>query len=149
MVQIEDGGNTADGEEGGGLTALIIDDQRAMRRIVRSLLKQIGVSDVIEAGSGEDALAVLTSAGLEAGRKPDFIICDLHMDHMDGLEFSNKLRLSKSAEIRHIPILMLTGDSDRMMKEVSEQVGVQVVLQKPISAPDLKAEISKAVGYAV
>ena len=48
---------------------------------------------------------------------------------------------------RAIPILMLTGDGDDMLHEVSRQVGATKVLSKPIGADDLLAEIRTAIGY--
>lgn len=137
---------STESSNGSGLRALIIDDQTTMRRIVRTLLKQIGITSVIEAANGEEALKLVMRAGEVS---PDFIICDLHMDGMDGLEFSNRLRLSKSEDIRHIPILMLSGDTDKMMHEITAQVGVKAFMKKPVSAPELQAHIAAAVGFAV
>ncbi len=47
------------------LRALIIDDQRTMRSIVRKLLSQLGIIDVMEAEGGTEALALLEIAGEE------------------------------------------------------------------------------------
>jgi CheY-like chemotaxis protein len=128
-----------------GMTAMIIDDQRTMRSIMFNMLKQIGVDDVHEASEGQEALDKLNYMK----DKPDFILCDLHMDGMDGLEFCQKLRLSKFDALREIKILVLTGDPDRFMREISEQIGAVAVLQKPISAPDLKKEVMKALGLII
>lgn len=125
-----------------GMTGMIIDDQRTMRSIMFTMLTQFGIDEVYEAVEGKDALEQLSFMN----DKPDFIICDLHMAGMDGLEFCQKIRLSKFKALRDIKILVLTGDKDRFMKEISEQIGAVAVLEKPISAPALKKEILKAVG---
>ena len=129
------------------LKALIIDDQRAMRRIVRSLLKQIGISSFIEAGDGAAALKMIET--LEPDARPDFVICDLHMDGMDGLEFCNKVRLNRIEALRDIPIIVLTGDSDSLIRSVTEQIGIGTILSKPVSAPELQQAVAGAVGFSL
>ena len=130
-----------------GLKALIIDDQRTTRRIVRRLLKQIGVSSVIEAGDGNAALTMIET--LKPKARPDFVICDLHMDGMDGLSFCNKVRLNRVEALRNIPIIVLTGDSDALVRSVTEQIGVNMILSKPVSAPELRQGIASAVGSSL
>ena len=76
------------------------------------------------------------------------MICDLHMKDGDGMAFCNKLRRHKNADMSQIPILILTGDSDGLLREVAMQIGASSVLTKPISAPDLEQEISRAVGFS-
>ncbi len=124
------------------ISVLIIDDQRAMRSIVRQLLSQIGIHDVQESRNGEKALNRLNDPSNE---DPDVIICDLHMDKMDGLEFCNLVRRDKEHDI---PIIILTGDSDKFLHEVSKQVGAVEVVMKPVSAPELLEKIKAALGFA-
>ena len=127
------------------LRALVIDDQRSMRMIVKNLLRTIGIENVAEAENGKVALAYLRGSEVEY---PDIIICDLHMDEMDGMQFCNIVRNDKNLRNHHVPILMLTGDLDQMLHEVSKQVGAMVVLTKPVTAEELGHHIEKAVGYA-
>ena len=127
--------------QAGDISVLIIDDQRAMRSIVRQLLSQIGIHDVQESRNGERALDRLNDPSDE---DPDIIICDLHMDEMDGLEFCNLVRRDKE---HVIPIIILTGDSDKLLHEVSKQVGAVAVLTKPVSAPELQEHIQAAIGF--
>ena len=116
-----------------------------MRSIIRNLLSQNNISPVMEAENGVEAMRGL----LDFRRpKPDVIICDLHMEKMDGMDFSNKLRLSKQDAIRGIPVLILTGERDQMPLEVVRQVGVTAILGKPISAPELCQHIESAVGFS-
>lgn len=126
------------------IRVLVIDDHQTMRKILRQLLGVVGISDVLEASHGEEALAIV---GDPLVGDPDVIICDLHMDRMDGMEFCNKMRRSDDSRHRIIPILMLTGDSDEMLHEVSRQVGAVKVLTKPIAADELLTEIQAAIGF--
>ena len=122
------------------ISAMVIDDQETMHSILRQLLNKAGIAQIIDAYNGQEALETLREVGQA---KPDVIICDLHMDKMDGMEFVNHLRRSKDTT----PVLMLTGDTDGLMHEVSLQVGATKVLGKPISSDDLFVEICSAVGY--
>lgn len=129
------------------IQVMVIDDHATMRKIVRHLLSQIGIFDVVEADNGINALEILNDDTRE--EKPDVIISDLHMDGMDGIELCNKIRLSKKLGVKDIPILMLTGELDDFILDVSKQVGVRKIMTKPIGAPELKGHISDALGYAV
>ena len=126
------------------LRILIVDDQRSMRGILRRLLNDIGVRDIIEGSSGVGALEKIQTANEKA---PDLVICDLYMEHMDGLEFCNLVRRQKVEKLAGTPIIILTGERDKMMVDVAKRAGATTVLSKPISAPELKTEISTAIGF--
>ena len=126
------------------LHVLIIDDQKTMRSIIMGMLRTIGITTVATAPSGEEALEYL----LQGARFPDLIICDLHMEKMDGIQFCNAVRRNEDLKNKGVPILILTGDRDPLLHEVSMQVGALTVLTKPITAEELKAQIEEAVGYS-
>ena len=125
----------------GDIRVLVIDRQRGMRSILRQLLAQIGIEDVIEAKNGEEALEIIDQTGTA---EPDVIICDLHLDKLDGLELCNMFRLDKE---RVTPIIIVTGEPDEFLHEVARQVGAVEVLTKPVSAPDLLVQIQTAIGF--
>lgn len=129
------------------LRLLIIDDQTTMRSIIRQLLKPLNIADIAEAADGQEALDYLFVCKTE-NRPRDLIICDLHMKGMDGLEFIKRVRTGKSSADPNIPILVLTGDTERLLREVGLQLGATRFLQKPISSDDLKTEIVRAVGFS-
>ena len=124
----------------------VIDDQRTMREIIRRLLGQIGIHDVDEAGDGEQAPEKLHNPTAD---KPDVIICDLHMENMDGMDFCNHVRRHKNDAIRGIPVIILTGEQDTFVHAVTQQVGATTVLVKPVAAADLKTQIEAAVGFTI
>ncbi len=126
----------------GEVRVLVIDGQRGMRSILRQLLAQIGIEDVIEAKNGEEALEIIDQTGTA---EPDVIICDLHLDKLDGMELCNIFRLDKD---RVTPIIIVTGEPDEFLHEVARQVGAVEVLTKPVSAPDLLEQIQTAIGFA-
>ena len=128
------------------IRVLVIDDQRTMRDIIRHLLGQVGIHDVEEAENGEEAVDLICRPGFV---QPDIIICDLHMKKMDGMEFCNKMRLDKNILQPGIPIIILTGNHDTFMHEVTQQIGATTVLLKPVSADALKEQIEAAVGFSI
>ena len=126
------------------LQVMVVDDQGTMRSILRQLLANVGIDNVLEAENGEKALEILQGCTQKmGGQLPDVIISDLHMDGMDGMEFVHRMRRKKN----QTPILILTGDEDKFLREVTEQAGATRILTKPISAGDLAKEISSAVGF--
>ncbi len=125
------------------LRVLVVDDQAAMRRIVRQLLATNGIHEVVEAGDGSEALDHL----LRADEAPvDLVICDLLMPVMDGLTFCNKIRRDIRLKSRHVPILLLTAVTDDLVLQVARQVGAIDVVNKPIAAPELGKRIEKLIG---
>jgi CheY-like chemotaxis protein len=132
--------------EASSIRVLVVDDQRTMREIIRRLLSQIGIHDVDDAEDGKQALEKLHNPTAD---KPDIVICDLHMEKMDGLDFCNHVRRDKNDAIRGLPIIILTGEQDTFVHAVTKQVGAATVLVKPVSAGDLKTQIQAAVGFTI
>ncbi len=122
---------------------LVVDGQRGMRSILRQLLAQIGIEDVLEAADGEEAIEVLDRPDIE---RPDVIICDLHLDKLDGMELCNMFRRDKDRVTT--PVIIVTGESDEFRHDVARQVGAVEVLTKPVSAPELQEHIHTAIGFA-
>ncbi|HEU5474239.1 MAG TPA: response regulator [Actinophytocola sp.] len=83
----------------------MIDDSRAMRRILRKFLEELGF-DVLEAGHGKEALEVLD--GCET--VPELALIDWNMPEMNGLEFVVEVR--KRPEWRNITLVMVTTESE-------------------------------------
>jgi len=127
------------------IRVLVIDDHATMRKIIRRLLSQAGIVNVDEAGDGQAALDHLRDP---KKHNPDLILCDLHMEPMDGMEFCNTVRRDKSLHDRMPPIIVLTGEQESIALEVVSELGVALVVQKPISAPDLQAHIEQIVGFS-
>jgi len=127
-----------------GRRACIVDDQRSMRLIVLQLLNDIGIRGIIGGSSGEDALENIQIPNEKA---PDMVICGLYMEHMDELELSALVRRQKVEQLAGIPTLILTGEQDKMIVDVTRQAGATKVLSKPISAPELKTEIAATIEF--
>lgn len=117
-------------------TALVIDDSSTTREIVSYSLREAGF-DTLTANDGQQALEVLTR------RSVDLIISELNMPVMDGLTFVRQVRLRD--DLRGVPILMLTTESQAAMKEEGRQAGVTGWLVKPFNPEMLLKVIAKVV----
>ena len=115
---------------------MVIDDQQAMRKIIRQLLHQEHIDHVTEASNGRHALEMMRNVDVP---EPDVIVCDLYMDVM---EFVHHLRRTDDKT----PVLILTGEKNEFVHDVTRQAGANKILTKPISALDLAQEIHNAVG---
>ena len=62
-------------------TVLVVEDHDFQRRTILQILANLGVGSLLEAADGEAALALL-----DAGKRPDIVVCDLDMPGMDGVE---------------------------------------------------------------
>jgi CheY-like chemotaxis protein len=125
-----------------GLHIMIVDDQQVMRSIIRKLLVKMNPAQITEASDGVEALELLRSGDCD----PDVIICDLHMDKMDGAEFLSVLRADKTNINCRKPVLILTGDKSEQAHEVTRQTGASKVLTKPIIAEELIKQINLVRG---
>lgn len=119
-------------EKNGKLNILIVEDNKDMRDYIRSILTEY--YNVMEAANGEEALQVLKSTNV------DFVISDLMMPVMDGMELSHRIRSDFS--ISHIPILMLTAKTSDEARLEGYKAGVDSYLLKPFDENLLLARIS-------
>lgn len=108
------------------MRALIVDDSRAMRRIVGRILSQAGF-EILEAADGQQALDLL--AGL--GGPPELACVDWNMPVMDGLTFITEVR--KRPDWRAMTLMMVTteSESDRIVRALA--AGAHEYLIKPFT----------------
>ncbi|HEX4370670.1 MAG TPA: response regulator [Rhizomicrobium sp.] len=119
------------------LKVLIVEDNQHMRVLLRSLLGSAGMHDVQEAGDGSAALAEL------AIRRCDLILCDLAMKPMDGLALTREVRRSKKSANPFVPIIMISGYTEKRRVEAARDAGVTEFLAKPITAQSLYSRIAE------
>lgn len=119
------------------MRALVIDDSRAMRRIVSRILKDAGY-EVVEAEHGQDALDRLADGPL-----PELACIDWNMPVMDGLEFVVSVR--KNPAWRSMTMMMVTteGEQDRIVRALA--AGAHEYLIKPFT-PDAMRDKLELLG---
>ena len=116
------------------MRALVIDDSRAMRRIVRGILEGLGY-DVLEAGHGREALDIL-----DGGWLPDLATVDWNMPVMDGLQFVSAVRANPSW--RSLTIMMVTSESEHTQIVRALAAGAHEYVIKPFTADALRDKLA-------
>src|SRR5437870_4339833 len=110
---------------------LIVDDEYYTRKVIRTLLLAVGVSNIHDAADGP--------SGLEAIRTyaPDVVILDWEMPGMDGPLFMRIVRSPDTFPYPAVPIIMVTGHGQRSRVLQAMRVGVHEFLLKPVSSSAL------------
>ncbi len=116
------------------LTVAVVDDDDDVRTAMARLLRTFGhqVNVFASAEEFEDAAEVLTV---------DCAVVDVRLPGLSGLELCERL----SSWPRPIPVVLITGDSDRLSGEAGKILGIPSVT-KPFDAVELMAAIANAIG---
>ncbi|RLJ71130.1 two-component system chemotaxis response regulator CheY [Hydrogenivirga caldilitoris] len=114
---------------------LVVDDMSTMRRIIKTILNQLGYTNIEEAENGKQALAKLKK------EKYDFVVTDWNMPEMDGLSLVKAIR--NDEELKHIPILMVTAEAKKENVMEALKAGVNNYIVKPFTPEVLKEKMEK------
>lgn len=112
---------------------LIVDDEPHIRRILQFLLEQAGYQ-VVEAGDGQQALDLL------ATERPDLVLLDVMMPHMDGFAVLEQMRGERDGQCT--PVIMLTARGESTARVRGLRVGANDYLGKPFDQEELLARVS-------
>lgn len=113
------------------LTILIADAGSYTRRIVYGMLRGFGANRILEVGDAGGVLAALTH------QKVDILICDAKLPPHDGLAVTYAIRRNSDNENRTLPILLMTNDAQQGTVKKARDVGVSMVVTKPMSPTTL------------
>ena len=119
------------------ISFLIVDDMSNMRRTIKNMLKYIGYKNFYEAPNGLLAYAKLQTHPI------NFIITDLNMPVMDGIEFIKKVREDK--EYRYVPIIIISGENDKDIIANAAEIGADGYLVKPFLVTTLETKIKEVI----
>ncbi|TDO16749.1 MULTISPECIES: chemotaxis response regulator CheY [Halomonas] len=117
------------------MSILVVDDFPTMRRIVRSLLKELGFTNVEEAEDGQDALQKLSSGNF------DFVVSDWNMPNLDGLEMLKRIRADSA--LKDLPVLMVTAEAKKENIIAAAQAGASGYVVKPFTSATLEEKLNK------
>lgn len=121
------------------LDILLADDNPNMRAIVSAMLKSVGVGSVREVDDGAAALAALKT------RPADMAIVDFRMSPVDGVTFTRMIRKGEDSPNPYLPIIMMTGHSEKRRVTEARDAGVTEFVTKPVNAPALLARIEAVI----
>ncbi|NRA43920.1 MAG: chemotaxis protein CheY [Oligoflexales bacterium] len=115
---------------------LVVDDFPTMRRIVKTLLRQNGFTNFIEA---EDGVKAYTT--LQTTNDIEMIVCDWNMPNMTGLELLKTVRADP--KVKHLPFLMVTAEAEKENIIEAVKAGVSNYIVKPFTGATLKEKMDK------
>ncbi|OVE80330.1 hypothetical protein BVY02_00565 [bacterium J17] len=131
------------------LRTLVVDDQLYMRKVIKTVLVNMGLKTVTEASDGREAMVVLNQSNiLRRAREGNdrvvgLIVSDWSMPNMDGLEFLKAVRNQKW--LKDIPFLMLTAEGQQESVLEAVQHGVDDYMVKPFKTGDLEKKIRAVI----
>jgi len=115
---------------------LVVDDFPTMRRIVKTLFRQNGFSDFMEAEDGREAYELL-----KMNPQIEFIVSDWNMPNMTGIEFLKAVRADPN--FKHLPFLMVTAEAEKENIIEAVKSGVSNYVVKPFTGQTLAEKLAK------
>jgi len=120
-------------------TVLVVDDLESMRKITASHVRQFGISHILEAANGAEALKLLASHPVTV------ILSDWNMPVMNGLEFLLSVR--SNPKLYGLPFMMITAETERDLVLQAAQAGVSDLLVKPFSYSNFAERLTRMLNW--
>jgi two-component system chemotaxis response regulator CheY len=117
-------------------TILFVDDHASIRELVNDILLSNGYN-VLLSDDGKNAINYFD------GRNIDLLITDLHMEQMDGIELTKNVR--SNSFYKHLPIIVLTTESQIEMKTAAKNAGATGWIVKPFDSANLLKVVNKLI----
>jgi two-component system chemotaxis response regulator CheY len=121
------------------LRFLVVDDNAFIRRLVRSLLTGFGGRHIVEAEDGASGFAAVGES------KPDIVFVDWEMPNLDGLELTRRIRNQPPDNNPFLPVIMITGHTEKKRVLAARDAGVTEFIVKPITAKALYSRVLSVV----
>lgn len=117
------------------MRAIVVDDSKAMRSVLRRMLAACGFDAIEEAENGRAALDLLRT-----GVAADLALVDWNMPEMNGIEFVRSVRDDDS--LREMSILMVTSEASADALVEAFDSGADEYLMKPFTAEALADKLA-------
>jgi len=115
---------------------LVVDDEHSMRKVIRALLTTMGAQTIYEAKNGSAGLDLIGTLA------PHIVILDWEMPRVDGAAFMRAVRSPGKFSHPNVPVIMLTGHSERSRVVEAAQLGINEYLVKPVSLNALQKRLT-------
>ena len=117
------------------MRALVVDDARAMRLILRQILQKIGF-EVIDAGNGREALDRLRELG-----RPDVVLVDGYMPEMDGFAFLQAVRSDPACA--GLRVILVTAEETASHEQIDLDAAPDAYLFKPFTEQVIREKLDR------
>ena len=113
------------------MNIVIVDDDKAMRAMLRAICEEMGHEVIAELGDGVDLLACVTA------HHPDVVCLDFNLPGANGLE----LLVQMDTTANHVDVIMITGSDDPELKGHAADLGATGFIHKPFKQTQIVAEL--------
>ncbi|MCK5374826.1 MAG: response regulator [Alphaproteobacteria bacterium] len=118
---------------------LLVEDNKGMLDLIKTVLQSFGVGSVITALDGKNGFDEFCKSN------PDLVITDWLMTPCDGLELASKIRTDPASPNRFVPIILMTGFSEKRRVINARDEGITEFLVKPFNTRDLYRRLYKII----
>jgi CheY-like chemotaxis protein len=127
------------------ITIMLVDDDPDCRMLIRDAISEGRLNnDVLEAANGVEALKLLRERATR-NELPGLIYMDIEMPHMNGIETLQQLKADP--QLKHIPVVMMTGLSDEMQMRRAAELGANSYTLKPSNAEQFLQTVIASTNY--
>jgi two-component system chemotaxis response regulator CheY len=119
------------------MKVLLVDDSATMRRIQKTQVNGLGITDIVEAGDGSEALIKL-----QENMPVDIIMLDWNMPVMDGFEFLKELRQMEGGNAPKVVFCTTENDIAQIAKAL--KAGANEYIMKPFDRDIVEAKFAEA-----
>ncbi|MDA1309226.1 MAG: response regulator [Proteobacteria bacterium] len=123
------------------LSVLIVDDNHNMRELVRTILQALGVVNIYEGRESEHAITKIRDFSI------DLVVTDWVMEPKDGLDLVKWIRTSPDSPDNFLPIIMVTGHTEKARITEARDAGINEFMAKPISARALYRRLVSVIEH--
>lgn len=116
-------------------TILIVDDEAHIRKFVSLILKSLGVTSIVEAANGEEAVATYQRIS------PDLVLLDVNMPQVDGIETLKRLKQIDP----DVLAIMLTSLANRSTVEQAMELGAVNYIRKDTPKEEIARTLSETI----
>jgi len=118
---------------------LLVDDEPAIRRLVRRLLEQFDMEVTAEASDGEEAIGCILK------EQPQFVLCDIMMEPMDGLSFLKTVRTGGEGLPRDLKVLIFSSLTENPHYATALALDADAFLSKPFGREELAEKLVRCL----
>lgn len=123
------------------LSVLIVDDNQNMRELIRAILQAFRVVNIYDGRDGEHGISKIRDFSI------DLVITDWVMEPDDGLHLVKWVRTSPDSPDNFLPIIMVTGHTEKARITEARDAGINEFMAKPVSAKALYRRLVSVIEH--
>jgi two-component system chemotaxis response regulator CheY len=123
--------------EGSVKNILIVEDSATTRALIRAVIEDMGDFNIVEAGSGFEALKLLPT------QEFNLVLTDVNMPDINGLELIHFIK--SNPRYSHIPLIIVSTERSEEDKKRGIALGAMSYITKPFKAHELQEVVKQAI----